>query len=261
MNLFFPQINWGGNGPGYVETELQLMPWLTGGLYLIFGEREFLGRLVSLAFMVAAAAAFLGAGTPGAPGSSCALGAYRIRRCPPRSCAGAQRSCPRPRSCSSRSWPCCCSVGGSRRHLRRARPSGDDETVQLGDLELDLRQRKVLVNGQELVMRAKEFDLLERLARDPGSALSRQTLMAEVWNDRWGGSTKTLDVHVASLRKRLSGLPAGTRLPRILTLRGHGYRLEPPGPQRAIGPPSAALQPASNDGRWRRVRTASSPSQ
>lgn len=104
-------------------------------------------------------------------------------------------------------------------------------------------------------MRAKEFDLLERLARDPGSALSRQTLMAEVWNDRWGGSTKTLDVHVASLRKRLSGLPAGTRLPRILTLRGHGYRLEPPGPQRAIGPPSAALQPASNDGRWRRVRT------
>ncbi|WP_433505488.1 response regulator transcription factor [Pseudonocardia halophobica] len=117
-----------------------------------------------------------------------------------------------------------------RAHLRRARPSGDDETVRLGDLELDLRQRKVLVKGQELVMRAKEFDLLERLARDPGSALSRQTLMAEVWNDRWGGSTKTLDVHVASLRKRLSGLPAGTRLPRILTLRGHGYRLEPPEP-------------------------------
>ncbi|WP_433505487.1 ArnT family glycosyltransferase [Pseudonocardia halophobica] len=60
MNLFFPQINWGGNGPGYVETELPLMPWLTGGLYLIFGEHEFLGRLVSLAFMVAAAAAFWG---------------------------------------------------------------------------------------------------------------------------------------------------------------------------------------------------------
>ena len=115
-----------------------------------------------------------------------------------------------------------------RAHLRRTRFSGGDETVRLGDLELDLRQRRVLVNGQELVMRAKEFDLLERLARDPQAALSRRTLMADVWDDRGGGSTKTLDVHVASLRKRLSGFPPGTRLPRILTLRGHGYRLEPP---------------------------------
>jgi hypothetical protein len=52
MDLFFPQIDWGGAGPGYVETELPLMPWLTGALYLVFGEQEWLGRLVSLVFML-----------------------------------------------------------------------------------------------------------------------------------------------------------------------------------------------------------------
>ncbi|GAA2852094.1 response regulator transcription factor [Pseudonocardia halophobica] len=115
-----------------------------------------------------------------------------------------------------------------RAHLRRGRPGPAGEPVRLGDLELDLRERRVAVAGREVVLRAKEFDLLERLVRDPGAALSRRTLMADVWDDHWGGSTKTLDVHVAALRRRLSGFPAGTRLPRIRTLRGHGYRLDPP---------------------------------
>ncbi|MFR9802650.1 ArnT family glycosyltransferase [Pseudonocardia sp. RS010] len=60
MNIFFPQINWGGAGPGYVETEFQLMPWLTAATYLVFGEHIVLGRLVSLAFMLVAAAALWG---------------------------------------------------------------------------------------------------------------------------------------------------------------------------------------------------------
>ncbi|MCF7552717.1 glycosyltransferase family 39 protein [Pseudonocardia sp. WMMC193] len=60
MDPFFPQINWGGTGPGYVETELQVMPWLTAALYQVFGEHEFLGRLVSLTFMLVASAAFWG---------------------------------------------------------------------------------------------------------------------------------------------------------------------------------------------------------
>ncbi|WP_433505517.1 ArnT family glycosyltransferase [Pseudonocardia halophobica] len=60
MNIFFPQINWGGSGPGYVETEFPLMPWLTGLTYLVFGEHIVLGRLISLAFMLIAAAAFWG---------------------------------------------------------------------------------------------------------------------------------------------------------------------------------------------------------
>jgi Dolichyl-phosphate-mannose-protein mannosyltransferase len=60
MRLFYPQINWGGAGPGYVETELPIQPWLTAALYLVFGERVVLGRLVSLAFMLLATAAFWG---------------------------------------------------------------------------------------------------------------------------------------------------------------------------------------------------------
>jgi 4-amino-4-deoxy-L-arabinose transferase-like glycosyltransferase len=58
MNVFFPQINWGGAGPGYVEMEFPLQPWLSAALYLAFGERVVLGRLVSLVFMLVAAAAF-----------------------------------------------------------------------------------------------------------------------------------------------------------------------------------------------------------
>lgn len=60
MALFYPQINWGGAGPGYVETEFPLMPWLSAVLYLAFGEHPWLGRLVSLAFMLVATAAFWG---------------------------------------------------------------------------------------------------------------------------------------------------------------------------------------------------------
>lgn len=60
MQLFWPQIDWRGAGPGYVETELPLMPWLAAALYLVFGEHPSLGRLVSLAFTVVAAAAFWG---------------------------------------------------------------------------------------------------------------------------------------------------------------------------------------------------------
>jgi hypothetical protein len=60
MHLFFPQIDWGGAGPGYVETEFQLLTWLTAALYLVFGEHVWLGRLLSLAFSVVGTAAFWG---------------------------------------------------------------------------------------------------------------------------------------------------------------------------------------------------------
>jgi DNA-binding response OmpR family regulator len=116
-----------------------------------------------------------------------------------------------------------------RAHLRRAEPATrTPATVSLGDLELDAAARRVSVAGQELTLRAKEFDLLSRLAAEPGVALSRATLMAEVWDEHWFGPTKTLDVHVAALRRKLGVLEGGARLPRIVTLRGHGYRLELP---------------------------------
>lgn len=58
MQLFYPQIDWGGPGPGYVESELPIMPWLAAGLYLLFGEHPVIGRLLSLAFMLVATVAF-----------------------------------------------------------------------------------------------------------------------------------------------------------------------------------------------------------
>ena len=58
--------------------------------------------------------------------------------------------------------------------------------------------------------------------------VSREDLMERVWDTNWFGSTKTLDVHVAALRKRLQDAPNGVRVPGIVTLRGHGYRLDPP---------------------------------
>jgi DNA-binding response OmpR family regulator len=117
----------------------------------------------------------------------------------------------------------------TRAHLRRSGTDGRGSTVRLGDLTVDFEARRVTVGGHELALRMKEFDLLARFARNPDMALSRDTLIADVWDENWYGSTKTLDVHVAALRRRISssgGDPA--RLPAITTLRGHGYRLETP---------------------------------
>ncbi|MCO1656320.1 response regulator transcription factor [Pseudonocardia humida] len=120
-----------------------------------------------------------------------------------------------------------------RAHLRRAEPSQTPPTprrttVTLGDLVLDTSSRRVTVQGVEIALRPKEFDLLARLVRDTGTALSRRTLMVDVWDEHWHGSTKTLDVHVASLRRRMSAGSPIARLPTITTLRGHGYRLDAP---------------------------------
>ena len=116
-----------------------------------------------------------------------------------------------------------------RAHLRRESGAGGDQAAIVhGLLHIDPASRRVTVDGTELALRTKEFDLLLRLAREPGVALRRETLMADVWDAHWFGSTKTLDVHVAALRRKLAR--TGTdRVPTISTLRGHGYRLEPPG--------------------------------
>ena len=118
-----------------------------------------------------------------------------------------------------------------RAHLRRSagrcRPARRELAV--GDLVVDAAARRVTVGGAEVPLRTKEFDLLARLAAEPGAAVSRETLMADVWDAHWFGSTKTLDVHVAALRRKLGRGRTGRRLARRSSpLRGHGYRLEPP---------------------------------
>jgi len=119
-----------------------------------------------------------------------------------------------------------------RAHLRRGAPAGPPRPkFRIGDLMVDVAARRCFVGDREVVLRAKEFDLLSRLAADAGKAVSREDLMADVWDENWFGSTKTLDVHVAALRSKLAdavdapGDDAVT-MPKIVTLRGHGYRLD-----------------------------------
>lgn len=117
-----------------------------------------------------------------------------------------------------------------RAHLRR-RPVAEPprKPVRLGDLVIDTTSRRCTLHENEIVLRPKEFELLAILARHADEAVSRETLMAEVWDENWFGSTKTLDVTMAGLRRQLAAAAASTdRVPHITTLRGHGYRLEMP---------------------------------
>jgi DNA-binding response OmpR family regulator len=107
-----------------------------------------------------------------------------------------------------------------------ARRTGERVTTQaavkLGPLELDARSRRVSVEGREVDLTPKEFDLLALLASDPGAVFSRARILEEVWQTTWFGSAKTIDVHVAALRKKL-GDPSW-----ITTVRGVGLRLNVP---------------------------------
>ncbi len=106
---------------------------------------------------------------------------------------------------------------------RRAASAGTTgEPLRVGGLEIDERSRQASLDGRDLELTPKEFDLLAALARDPGAAVTRQRLLADVWQTTWYGSTKTIDVHVGALRKKLGD-------PRwIETVRGIGFRLHAP---------------------------------
>ncbi len=78
-----------------------------------------------------------------------------------------------------------------------------DRVQVMGELTIDRRTRRVTVLGEEVGLSPKEFDLLALLATDPGAVFTRQAILEEVWDPHWYGPTKTLDVHVASLRKKL----------------------------------------------------------
>jgi DNA-binding response OmpR family regulator len=103
--------------------------------------------------------------------------------------------------------------------LRRSTEPAATQAQVLGALTVDRRTRRVLVAGSEVALSPKEFDLLALLAEDPGAVVSRQTILEEVWDPHWYGPTKTVDVHVASLRRKL-GAPEW-----IQTVRRVGLRL------------------------------------
>jgi two-component system, OmpR family, response regulator RegX3 len=104
---------------------------------------------------------------------------------------------------------------------RRGHAPPGDAVLRAGTLEVDLRARRVRADGREVELTPKEFDLLAALARDPGAVVSRRRLLEEVWETSWYGSTKTIDVHVAALRRKLGDAEA------IETVRGVGFRLRP----------------------------------
>ncbi len=105
---------------------------------------------------------------------------------------------------------------------RRRAPRAEHTPTELGRLVVDRRTRRVSIGDHEIALTPKEFDVLAYLAEDPGAVRSRQQLLEEVWDPHWYGPTKTLDVHVASLRKKLDD-PAW-----IETVRGVGFRLRVP---------------------------------
>ncbi len=102
-----------------------------------------------------------------------------------------------------------------------ATATAPDEPTTWGRLVIDRRTRNVAVDGDAVSLTPKEYELLTELASDPGAIFTREHLMEQVWDENWWGSTKTLDVHVASLRKKL-----GAAL--IETIRGVGFRLSGP---------------------------------
>lgn len=117
--------------------------------------------------------------------------------------------------------------------LRRARvpaeaveDAAEPAELTVGDLRLDLSARRAWLADRELDLTRKEHDLLARLMRDAGRVLTRETLMSEVWDENWFGSTKTLDVHIAGLRRKLDDDPASPRY--IHTVRGVGFRFAAP---------------------------------
>ncbi|MCW2944476.1 MAG: DNA-binding response regulator [Actinoallomurus sp.] len=111
-------------------------------------------------------------------------------------------------------------VARLRAHLRRRAAGPGDQIVTVGRLRLDLPARRVHIGGTEVLLRPKEFDLLAALVTRVGEVVTREQLMDEVWDENWFGPTKTLDVHVSTLRRKLGAYG------HITTLRGRGYRYE-----------------------------------
>lgn len=113
--------------------------------------------------------------------------------------------------------------------LRRSVRPGDDsvdaeaDRIVVGPLAIDRRAHRVFLDGEEIALTPKEFDLLAFLAQDAGAARTRTDIVEHVWDANWFGPTKTVDAHVAGLRRKL-GDPAW-----IESIRGVGFRLESPG--------------------------------
>ena len=110
--------------------------------------------------------------------------------------------------------------------LRRG-PTADNDnnsTLEVGRVRMDVERHVVSVNGRELPLPLKEFNLLELLLRNAGRVLTRRQLIDRVWGSDYVGDTKTLDVHIKRLRSKIETNPAKPEV--LLTIRGLGYKFE-----------------------------------
>jgi DNA-binding response OmpR family regulator len=115
-------------------------------------------------------------------------------------------------------------VARIRARLRGSAPATHDAAVPAEGLHVDTAARRVWLDGTEVPMSPKEFDLLAYLWGRRGQTVRREQIMSDVWDENWWGSTRTLDTHVAALRRKLGDLSDPPQL--ITTVRGVGLRLE-----------------------------------
>jgi len=113
-------------------------------------------------------------------------------------------------------------IGAVLRRASHVAPTAPDSVIESGTVRIDPRTRRVTVEGTNVGLTPKEYDLLAYLAIDLGAVRTREEIMRDVWDEHWWGSTKTLDVHIASLRKKIGA-------DRIETIRGVGFALADPG--------------------------------
>jgi len=110
--------------------------------------------------------------------------------------------------------------------LRRSAVAHDPEPIRIGDLEIDERARTATLGGEPIDLARKEFDLLLALAQRPGEVMTKRELLAEVWRQAYGGSDRTVDVHLSWLRRKLGETAAEPRY--LHSVRGVGVRLMDP---------------------------------
>jgi DNA-binding response OmpR family regulator len=108
-----------------------------------------------------------------------------------------------------------------RRVEKRAAPAASENTITISNLTLLPERRVVTVDGREVSLRMKEYDLLLTLAENPGVVFTREKLLNVVWGYDFAGETRTVDVHIAHLRHKLKGMQA-----QLETVWGVGYKLE-----------------------------------
>jgi DNA-binding response OmpR family regulator len=111
--------------------------------------------------------------------------------------------------------------------LRRGAAQASYEPICIGDLVIDERSRTVTLAGQPVELARKEFDLLLALAQRPGEVVTKRELLADVWRQAYGGSDRTVDVHLSWLRRKLGETAAEPRY--LVSVRGVGVRLVDPG--------------------------------